>query len=350
VASTDLRAAQHDVPDAIDAVEECYRRGWTDGLPVVPPTATKVAAMLESVALAPDHVLGEVVVRRRVITAERVAANAVMAGCLPEHFTVVLAALDAFFEHDPNILHEVSAATNAPGWLVLVNGPLRRAIGLGCTDNLLSSANRANVTIARAIRLILMNVLESRPGVLDRGCMGSLVKAGVCFGEDEERSPWAPLHVRRGFGAEDSTVTVASVQDPEMLGNRYGQTAESLMDAVADAMATHGLAVHFTFTATEWFWIVGHWHAEMLARQGWTVPRMQQYVWERAWRTRADLKRLGALRGAVEPGDGTARVLAAPRPEDIFVAKAGGDSGIYSTLFKVYIGMPTTTVRVRGKA
>ncbi len=123
----------------------------------------------------------------------------VMAGCLPEHFPVVLAAMEVFFEHDPNILHEVSAATNAPGWLILVSGPLRRRLGLGCTDNLLSSANRANATIGHAVRLILMNVLESRPGTLDRGCMGSLCKVGVCFGEDEERSPWLPFHVTRGF-------------------------------------------------------------------------------------------------------------------------------------------------------
>jgi len=94
------------------------------------------------------------------------------------------------------------------------------------------------------------------------------------------------------------------------------------MDATADAMASHGLAVHFTFTETQWFWIVGHWHAEMLARQGWTRPRMQQYVWERAWRTRAALKRLRALRGAIGPGDETERLLAAPRSEDIFIVKA----------------------------
>ena len=141
------------------------------------------------------------------------------------------------------------------------------------------------------------------------------------------RSPWPPFHVGRGFAPEASTVTVASVQDPEMLGNRYGLTAESLMDAVADAMASHGLAVHFTFTATEWFWIVGHWHAEMLARQGWTRPRMQQYVRERAWRTRASLKRLGALRGEVVPGDETEQILAAPRSDDIFIVKAGGTAG-----------------------
>lgn len=341
------RAPQYEVAPTLDAIEECYRRGWTDGLPVVPPTADKVAGMLATVGLAPEHVIGEVPVRLRVLTAERAAANAVMAGCLPEHFPVVLAAMEAFFAHDPNILHEVSAATNAPGWLILVNGPLRQQLGLACTDNLLSSANRANATIGRAVRLILMNVLESRPGVLDRGCMGSLSKGGVCFGEDEERSPWPPLHVTRGFAPEASTVTVASVQDPEMLGNRYGLTAESLMDATVDAMVSHGLAVHFTFTETQWFWIVGHWHAEMLARQGWTRPRIQEYVWERAWRPRAQLKRLGALRGEIVPSDETDRLRAAPRPEDILIVKAGGDSGIYSTLFKVYIGMPATSVRVR---
>ncbi len=302
------RAPRYETAETLAAIEECYRRGWTDGLPVVPPTADRVDAMLG--AMAPDHVLGEVPARRRALTAEQAAANAVMAGCLPEHFPIVLATMKAFFEHDPNILHEVSAATNAPGWLILVNGPIRNAVELGCTDNLLSSANRANVTIGRAVRLILMNVIESRPGILDRGCMGSLVKQGVCFGEDEERSPWPPFHTTRGYRAEESTVTVASVQDPEMLGNRYGLTAESLLDSVTDALRSHGLAVHFTFTPTQWFWIVGHWHAEMLSRQGWDRPRMQRYISARAWRTRAEMKRLGALRGEIVPGDETERVLA----------------------------------------
>lgn len=341
--------ARHDVPDTLDAIEECYRRGWTDGLPVVPATEDKVDAMLAGAGLAAGHVLGEVPARRRVLTAEAAAANAVMAGCLPEYFPVVVATMEAFFEHDGNILHEVSAATNAPGWLILVNGPLRRRLEVACTDNLLSSARRANSTIGRAVRLILMNVLESRPGILDRGCMGSLCKVGVCFGEDEERSPWPPFHVRRGFRADESTVTVASIQDAEMLGNRYGLTAESLMDATVDSIRSHGLAVHFTFMENQWFWIVGHWHAEMLARHGWTPERMRAYVFERAWRTRADLKRLGALRGAVVAADETERIFAAPSAEDIFIVKAGGDSGIYSTLIKGYVGMPATTVRVRER-
>jgi hypothetical protein len=303
--------------------------------------------MLAGGDMPAEHVLGEIPVRRRTLTAERAAANAVMAGCLPEHFPVVLAAMEAFFTHDGNILHEISAATNAPGFLILVNGPVRHAIGLDCTDNLLSSAARANAAIGRAVRLILMNVLESRPGVLDRGCMGSLCKLGVCFGEHEERSPWPALHTARGLAAGDSAVTVASIQDPEMVGNRYGLTGESVMESVADVMRSHGLGVHFTFMENQWLWVVGHWHAEMLARDGWDRPRMQRYVWERAWRTRAEMKRLGYLRGEIEAGDDTARVRAAAAPEDILIVKAGGDSGIYSTLIKIYVGMPATTVAVR---
>jgi hypothetical protein len=139
---------------------------------------------------------------------------------------------------------------------------------------------------------------------------------------------------------------MASIQDPEMVGNRYGQTAESVMDAVADSIATHGLGVHFTFMDNAWLWLVGHWHAELLARQGWDRPRMQRYVWERAWRSRADLKRLGMMRGEILAEDAATPVRAAASPEDILIVKAGGDSGIYSTLIKIYVGMPATTMRV----
>jgi hypothetical protein len=193
------RAPQYEVAPTLDAIEECYRRGWTDGLPVVPPTADKVAGMLATVGLAPEHVIGEVPVRLRVLTAERAAANAVMAGCLPEHFPVVLAAMEAFFAHDPNILHEVSAATNAPGWLILVNGPLRQQLGLACTDNLLSSANRANATIGRAVRLILMNVLESRPDrPISRRAHDSSRR--TCVASCSTDGADAPLRAPRGQG------------------------------------------------------------------------------------------------------------------------------------------------------
>ena len=328
--------------DELDAIEECYRRGWTDGLPVVPPTIDKVQAMLDAVGLAPDDIIGEVPVRRRTLTADQAAANAVMAGCLPSYFPIVLAAMRALFEHDPNCIHEVSAVTNSTGLLVIVNGPIRQEIDLNCTDNLFSPGRRANSTIGRALRLIFINVFEQRPGLLDRGCMGSLTKFGVVFGEDEENSPWEPFHVSAGFAPGQSTVTVATIQDPSMHGNRYGTTGESLLDSIADGMASHGLGIYFG-RGIKWVWVVGHWHSELLGRQGWERRAMQEYLYERSWRSVAELKRLGMVNGPLESEDDDRRLLTVESPDDILIVKAGGDSGIYSELIMNYFGVPAVT-------
>jgi hypothetical protein len=328
--------------DGLDAIEECYRRGWTDGLPVVPPTVGRVQAMLDAVGLAPDDIIGEVPVRRRTLTAAQAAANTVMAGCLPSYFPVVLGVLNVLFEHDPNCIHEVSAVTNSTGLLVFVNGPIRRQIDLNCTDNLFSPGHRANSTIGRALRLILINVFEQRPGVLDRGCMGSLTKFGVVFGEDEENSPWEPYHVSAGFDANQSTITVATIQDPSMHGNRYGATAESLLDSIADGMASHGLGIYFG-RGIKWVWVVGHWHSELMGRLGWNRRAMQEYLYENAWRSVGQLKRLGMVNGPVEPGDDEKRLMTVDSPDDILIVKAGGDSGIYSEIIMNYWGVPAVT-------
>ena len=327
-------------------IENCYEMGWTDGLPVVPPTPDRVAEFLEYVGLNPKDMLGEVPVRSRSLNAEQAAANSVMAGCLPEHFPVVLGTMRALFEHDPNCIHELSSVTNSTGVLILVNGPIRKQIGLNCTDNLLSPGNRANRTIARAIRLILINVFEQRPGLLDRGCMGSPSKHNLCFGEDEENSPWEAFHVSKGFSPDDSTVTVASIQDPAMVSNRYSSgNGEGIMDSVADAMASHGLSTYFT-RGVQWFWIVGHWHSEYLSRFGWDKESMQRYVQKEAWRSKAQLKRLGSIRGDVMPEDESDPVFAAYKPEDIHIIKAGGNSGIYSEVIMNYYGVFATTVKI----
>ena len=328
------------------AIENCYEMGWTDGLPVVPPTPDRVAEFLEYVGLNPKDMLGEVPVRSRSLNAEQAAANSVMAGCLPEHFPVVLGTMRALFDHDPNCIHELSSVTNSTGVLILVNGPVRKQIGLNCTDNLLSPGNRANSTIARAIRLILINVFEQRPGLLDRGCMGSPSKHNLCFGEDEENSPWEAFHVSKGFSPDDSTVTVASIQDPAMVSNRYSSgNGEGIMDSVADAMASHGLSTYFN-RGVQWFWIVGHWHSEYLSRFGWDKESMQRYVQKEAWRSKAQLKRLGAIRGDVMPEDESDPVFAAYKPEDIHIIKAGGNSGIYSEVIMNYYGVFATTVKI----
>ena len=156
--------------DSFSQIQDYYEaEGWADGLPVVPATEDLVLEMIQGADLPPEFELGVIQPSNKTVTVEKVAINSVMAGCLPEHFPIVLGAMRALFEHDPNCIHELSSVTNSTGVLILVNGPIRKTIDLNCTDNLLSPGNRANSTIARAIRLILINVFEQRPGLLDRG-------------------------------------------------------------------------------------------------------------------------------------------------------------------------------------
>ena len=335
----DLISGRLEVDDDFEAVQALYlESGWTDGLPIMPPTLERVEAMLASTPLSPQDIIGEIPPNWGSATVEKLAVNAMMAGCRPEYLPVIIAAVEAMCDEVFN-LYAIQATTHPCAPLIIVNGPICEELGLHGGSGAFGPGWQPNATIGRAVRLMMINVFEQRPGLLDQGCMGSLAKHGVCFGEDEEGSPWSPFHVSRGFKLEDSTVTVATIQDPEMVCNRYGLTAESVMDAVAEVIASHGMA---TF-GHQWIWIVGYWHAQMLWNQGWDRPAMRQYVWERAWRTQAHLKRIGAVIGEAVPEDETIRVYAAGSPEDIFIMAGGGDSGSYSEVIMIYNGVPAIT-------
>ncbi len=199
--------------DTIEAIEECYRMGWSDGLPVVPPVDYKVREMLEMAGLTGEEEIISLEMRNRVLTSENVAANAVMAGCLPEYFPVLATTLKTL-EEEKNFVHMASASTSSPAILMVLNGPIRDQIGANYKDGLLGPGNRANAVLGRAIRLCFMNGFDARPGTLDRGTLGNPSKYTLCFAENEEDSPWEPLHVARGFKKEDSTVTVAVAYNP----------------------------------------------------------------------------------------------------------------------------------------
>src|SRR5262250_2476424 len=192
-----LRSAVYEFADALDANELYQQNGWTDGLPIVPPTEERVQACLDAAGLAPADVVGVEAVRQRPITAEKVAINAVMAGCLPAYMPVVVVALRAICQ-EPFNLHGSTASTGGSAPFIVVNGPVRTAIGMNATHNVLGHGNRANATIGRAIRLILINVLGCIPGQLDRSTLGHPGKYTFCIAEDEEDSPWIPLAQERG--------------------------------------------------------------------------------------------------------------------------------------------------------
>src|SRR4051794_38705367 len=202
---TSLASATYDVADASEANELFQRNGWTDGLPIVAPTESAVRAFLASARLLPADLVGVEPVRRRRITAEKLAIAAVMAGCLPEYMPVVVAVVKAMCE-PPLGLHGVTASTGGSAPFVVVNGPVRTRLGMNATHNVFANASRANATIGRSIRLFILNVLGGVPGQLDRATLGHPGKFTFCIAEDEEDSPWLPLSVERGIAAGQSAV------------------------------------------------------------------------------------------------------------------------------------------------
>ena len=319
-----LASAEHAVADFPDAIEAYFERGWTDGLPVVPATEASVAPFLDAAGLAPDAVVLHEPVRRRTITAEKVAINAVLAGCRPEYMPVLLAALEAMA--DPAFtLHGAITSTGGSATLLVVNGPIRHALSLNSGANVFGPGRRANATIGRAIRLITLNCLGALPGVLDKSTQGHPGKYTYCIAENEEENPWTPLHVDRGFSRDTSTVTVYAAEGPHNALSHYGLTADAILVTIADTMACLG-----SFSPGESFVVLAPEHVQILARDGWTKPRIREGLYARARRTRADLKRGGKLAGAVEPGDEAQWVHRGHGPEDVHIVVAGGGAGGHS--------------------
>src|SRR5437763_12975791 len=227
------------VRDEADAIEMAYDKGWSDGLPVVPPTEARVRAMLEAARLEANHQVGIIPDRAVVISAEKVAINAVMAGCKPEYFPVVVAAVEAI--GDPRwSYHGPGTSTGGAGVLMIVNGPIARRLDVNAGDNLFGPGWRANLTIGRAVRLVMRNVCGSRPGTLDRGTLGHPGKLSYVIAENEAESPWTPLHVERAFRPAQSTVTVMAAEGPHQFYNQLSPDAEGVLTTLADSMQHSG--------------------------------------------------------------------------------------------------------------
>jgi hypothetical protein len=313
------------VRDCADAIEACFTAGWTDGLPVVPPEEHVVARALDGVGWDAADVLWHEPVRGVTVHAGAVVVNAVMAGCLPEHLPVVGAALRAM-AHPDFQGHPATSSTGGPGPVLIVNGPVRRDLDLNCATNVFGPGRRANAVIGRAVRLVLWNVLGARTGELDNATQGWFGKYTACIGEREESSPWAPLHVRRGFDADVSTVSVLAAESPHAVLTASGVDAEAVLFTAGDVVG--GLGSHSDGQSVL---VVCPEHAQILAREGWSVTSVQERLFHASRRTLAELKRAGKLTDAPQPGDDVASRPRGRVPEDIVVVHAGGDAGAVST-------------------
>ncbi|HET9491250.1 MAG TPA: hypothetical protein VFR64_16040 [Methylomirabilota bacterium] len=323
--SVTLTSQRHSVASADDAIEFCFQQGWSDGLPVVPPTEAKVRAMLEAVRLQPQHQVSYVEHRAVSITAEKVAINAVMAGCLPAYMPVVVAAVEAI--GDPRwSYHGPGTSTAGAGVLMIVNGPIRRELDINCGDNLFGPGWRSNLTIGRAVRLIMRNVCGSWPGTLDRGTLGHPGKLSYVIGENEEESPWTPLHVERGLRPEQSAVTVMAAEAPHQVYNQLSNTAEGFLTTLSDAMRISGNVMGQPHYAL----IIAGEHMRTIAAGGWGKPEIRRFVWEHTQNSHAHLRRTQRMAGPVQPGDESKMRPLVETPDDILVVAAGGRAGAFS--------------------
>src|SRR3990172_9096602 len=221
--------------------------------------------MLEAMGKHPEDLLGEIPARARKITAEKLAINAVMAGCLPVYAPLLLAMTEALC--DPAFsVHGPTASTSGMGILTIVNGPVASQIGLNAGENLFGPGWRANATIGRALRLLLRNVCGAVPGVLDRSCFGHPGKFTYCIAEDEAHSPWTPLHAERGIPSEESAVTLFAGESPHQVANQTASDPEAILATIADVMAAGG---QLSLSGQQFVVIVGGQHRRILSQAGW---------------------------------------------------------------------------------
>ncbi|MEM9487657.1 MAG: thioredoxin family protein [Myxococcota bacterium] len=336
--SAQLRARRVTLAALEDEMEAMFARGWSDGLPVVPPTEARVLAMLDGTSRAPDEVVATVPPDLVECTVEKIAINAVMAGCKPEYLPVVIAATEAVCTDAFN-MHGLLATTMPVGPVLVVNGPIRRRIGMNAGRNVFGQGNRANSTIGRAVQLIVRNVGGGRPGEIDCAAHGNPGKVGFCFAELEEDSPWQPLSVSRGIASDTDAVTVFAGEGPRCIIDQLSRDADSLARSLAHNLrALYHTKLVLAFDA---ILAIGPEHARIFRQDGWDRRTLQSRLFELLQIPGEELARGadGIAEGMPEGGDG--KLIGLPpklsgftlpkfKPGGLHIVHCGGGAGLFS--------------------
>ena len=339
----------NNVSEDVDLAEWYFEQGFTDGLPVVPPTPAKVESMVTALGGDPDFVECRVPPRWGNLSREVLAVNAVMAGCLADYAPIVRAAMVALCAPSFN-LNGVQATTHMASPLIVINGPVREKAGLNAGVNVFGSGNRANATIGRAVRLILLNVGGGRPGVLDNSTLGHPGKYTYCIAENEEASPWAPYHVERGYLPEDSTVFAIAAEAPHSVTNHVADDPEGVLDSIGSAMSTiaHNNAVSSGSCAV----VVGPEHAKTIAAKGWGRADVRNYLWMNSGNSFGQISfnhRYGKVYNRNLPRwyrrEPDSRIPIVPSPDDIHLFVAGGEAGRFSAFIPGWGHMSSPALR-----
>ena len=318
-------------------MEALYDRGWTDGLPLVPPTETRVFRMLEGTSRAADEVVALVPPNLVECTVEKVAVNSVMAGCRPEYLPVVLAALEAVCTDEFN-MHGILATTMGVGPVLVVNGPITAEIGMNSGVNVLGHGNRANATIGRAVQLVVRNVGGGAPGGVDRATHGSMSKLGFCFAEDEVGSPWTTLAEDRGFSRSQDVVTAFCGEGPRIVVDQKSRSADSLVRMLAEGLLAS--VSPRTVMGMDGLLVVSPEHMARFSDAGWD---RQRFMEELGRHLVVEADGILAGTGGIEEGlppDLAGLTLPKFRPGGLLVVHAGGPAGLFSAIIGGWLNGP----------
>ena len=325
-----------------DDFEAWFDRGVTDGLPVVPPSRTRVDAMLAATTRPRDELVAQVPPNFGRATVEKLAVNAVMAGCRPEYFPVVLAVVEAACDPVFN-LHGQSGTTNAASPLIIINGPVRQALEVNCAAGVFGPGYRANATIGRALRLVMINLGGTRAGQISMSTMGHPGRYTYCIGEYEEASPWEPLSVERGFASTESTVTLFSGEGPFTINDHLSRSASQLAASLGWSAA--GIWNHKSFPLYgHTLFVIGPEHARTLGEERWSKQDFRRFLYDTIRRPARDLApgpdgaETGRLKDLLDGRTGEERIPKFPSLEEIVIVVAGGTAGRFSAVVPGWMG------------
>ena len=324
-----LRSRRVELAALEDEWESMWDRGWSDGLPVVPPTEARVLRMLEGMTRDAAEVVAVVPPSLVECSVEKVAVNAVMAGCRPEYLPVVIAAVEAVCTDEFN-MHGVLATTMSVAPVLVVNGPVAERIGMNSGLNALGQGNRANSTIGRALQLVVRNVGGGRPGEVDRATFGSPAKVGFCFAEDETGSPWTSLAESRGFGAGASAVTVFAGEAPCIFADERSRSPESLTRHLAQALST--TISPRMMLGMDAMLVLSPEHMARYADAGWSRDRFMEELSAELLFNGDDLLAGNDGIAAGLPPAAAGQKIPKFRPGGLLVTHAGSKAGLFSAI------------------
>lgn len=326
---TKMNARRITVSVLEDEMEACFDRGWCDGLPVIPPTEIRVYRMLQGTTRGPDEVVGVIPPNRIPCTVEKVAINAVLAGCKPEYMPVVLTAVEAACMEE-FCMHGLLCTTYFSGPVVIVSGPVAKAIGMNSGINALGQGNRANATIGRALQLVIRNVGGGRPGKIDRAALGNPGKYTFCFAENLEGSAWDSLSEERGFEEGASTVTLFAGDGVQGVMDQLSRQPESLILSLAHSLRT---VVNYKLAmSADAFLVISPEHSRVFEQAGWSKTRLKEEINQLLQLPGSEM-----IRGAGGNSEGmperlVSQVIPKFRPGGLNIVRAGGKAGLFSAI------------------